>query len=44
MLFVESTGYVVVVNEILVREYVTKCNVVLLVYVNSISKQWILDV
>jgi len=27
MLSIESTGYVVIVNEILVCEYVTECNV-----------------
>jgi len=27
MLAIESTGYVVIVNEILVCEYVTECNV-----------------
>jgi len=27
-LFIESTGYVVIVNKILVYEYVTECNVV----------------
>jgi len=42
-LSIESTGYVEIVNEILVCEYVIECNVAPTGVHNWISKQWILD-